>query len=52
MSEWQKVLRDGSVDTLEKLAESIELGEVEVTHHGPDIEFTGYPVSKGMKAEG
>jgi diaminohydroxyphosphoribosylaminopyrimidine deaminase/5-amino-6-(5-phosphoribosylamino)uracil reductase len=35
-----------------KLTESIELEDLEVTQRGPDIEFTGYPIKKRMKAEG
>lgn len=30
----------------ENLAESIELEDVEVRSHGPDFEFTGYPIRK------
>ena len=36
----------------EKLTESIELEDLEVTQRGPDVEFTGYPSRKRMKAEG
>jgi diaminohydroxyphosphoribosylaminopyrimidine deaminase/5-amino-6-(5-phosphoribosylamino)uracil reductase len=36
----------------EKLTESIELEDVEVTQRGPDVEFTGYPIRKRMKDEG
>jgi len=32
---------------VEKLAEGIELQDVEVTQHGHDVEFTGYPRTKG-----
>ncbi len=30
----------------DRLSESIELGDVVVTQHGPDVEFTGYPTSR------
>lgn len=36
----------------DKLTESIELEDVEITQRGPDVEFTGYPIRKRMKAEG
>ena len=35
----------------EKLTEAIELEDVEMTQRGPDVEFTGYPIRKRMKAE-
>jgi diaminohydroxyphosphoribosylaminopyrimidine deaminase/5-amino-6-(5-phosphoribosylamino)uracil reductase len=31
---------------VERLAESIELSDVVVTQHGPDVEFTGYPKTR------
>lgn len=36
----------------EKLSESIELEDVEITRRGSDVEFTGYPIAKRMKSEG
>lgn len=35
-----------------KLAEGIELQDVEVTQRGQDVEFTGYPRTKRTKAKG
>jgi diaminohydroxyphosphoribosylaminopyrimidine deaminase/5-amino-6-(5-phosphoribosylamino)uracil reductase len=34
------------------MAEAIELEDIQVSQHGPDVEFTGYPISKGKRAEG
>lgn len=36
----------------EKLSESIELEDLVVTQLGRDVEFTGYPVARGLKNEG
>jgi diaminohydroxyphosphoribosylaminopyrimidine deaminase/5-amino-6-(5-phosphoribosylamino)uracil reductase len=36
----------------EKLSESLELEDLVVTQLGRDVEFTGYPIRKRMKAEG
>jgi diaminohydroxyphosphoribosylaminopyrimidine deaminase/5-amino-6-(5-phosphoribosylamino)uracil reductase len=36
----------------ETLAEAIELEDVQVTQRGADVEFTGYPITKGKRGEG